>query len=114
MAQAGKFREQVTFQQLVNSDGLTDAYGNSLEAWGGAVKRFADIIERPGRERVEGGALIGTATATVRVRADTKTQAIDESWRILMRGKYWDIESAIQIDQKGRVLEFLVQSGTAP
>jgi head-tail adaptor len=113
MAQAGKFRERVTFQRLVDSDGEADAYGNTFEAWGGDVRRYADIIERPGKERVEGGALADVGTATVRVRADTVTQAIDNSWRIWMRGQYWDIEGAIQVDRKGAVLEFAAQKGTA-
>ena len=113
MAQSGKFRERVTFQCLVDQTGETDKYGNTLDAWGSEVERWADVIERPGKESIEGGALAGVNTATVRVRGDSITKQIGTDWRIYMRGVFWDIESAIQIDRKGAVLEFMAQKGTA-
>lgn len=111
MAQAGKFREKVTFQSLIEGD--VDQYGNSRTAWGNGIERFADIIERPGRERIEGGALAGVNTATLRVRSDNITQQIGTDWRIYMRGQFWDIESVIQVDRKGSILEIMAQKGTA-
>jgi len=114
MAQSGKFRERVTFQSLTNGSGTTDKYGNALDSWGNDVERWADIIERPGRERIEGGALAGVNTATVRVRKDSITSQIGTGWRVYARGQYWDIESAIQVDRPGAVLEFMAQKGTAP
>lgn len=114
MAQAGKFRERVTFQRLTNGSGTTDKYGNTKDDWGDPIERWADIIERPGRERIEGGALTGVNTATVRVRADSITRQIGSDWRMYARGAYWDIESGIQVDRAGAVLEFLAQKGTAP
>ena len=112
MAQSGKFRERVTFQSLTEEP--ADQYGNTKTGWGGDVARWADVVERPGREQIEGGVLAGVSTATIRVRKDGVTSQIDESWRVYMRGRFWDIESAIQIDRKGAVLEFLAQKGTAP
>ncbi len=113
MAQAGKFRERVTFQRLTNGSGTTDKYGNALDAWGGDVERWADIIERPGRERIEGGALASVNTATVRVRADSATKTIGTGWRMYARGVYWDIESEIQVDRAGSIIEIMAQKGTA-
>ena len=114
MAQSGKFRERVTFQGLANVDRATDKYGNALDAWAHQFERWADVIERPGRERVEGGALAGVNTATVRVRKDRYTSYLDAGWRIYMRGQYWDSEGVIQVDRKGSVLEIMAQKGTAP
>lgn len=113
MARAGKFRELVTFQQLVDGDASGDGYGNSLDTWGGDVARWADVIERPGRERVQGGVMADNGTATVRVRSDSTSNTIGTDWRVYMRGQYWDIESALQVDRKGAVLEFLVSEGSA-
>lgn len=111
MAQSGKFRERVTFQSLI--EGGADAYGNSRSAWGNDIVRMADVIERPGRERIEGGALSGVNTATVRVRADSVTRQIATDWRLYMRLQFWDIESVIQVDRKGSIIEILAQKGTA-
>lgn len=112
MAQAGKFRERVTFQSLREGD--VDQYGNSLTEWGHEVERWADVVVRTGRERVTGGAVAGVNVATVRVRSDSITQQIGNNWRVYMRGKYWNITSdPVQTDRKGGVLEIVAETGTA-
>lgn len=114
MAQAGKFRERVTFQSLTNSSGTTDKYGNALDAWGADVSRWADVVVRTGRERVTGGAVAGVNVATVRVRSDSVTQTIGNDWCVFMRGKYWNITSdPAQTTRAGAVLEIVAETGTA-
>jgi head-tail adaptor len=112
MAQAGKFRERVTFQSLTS--GAADAYGNTLTAWGSDIVRWADVVVRTGRERVTGGAVAGVNVATVRVRSDSLTQTIGTDWRVYMRGKYWNITSdPAQTTRAGAVLELVAETGTA-
>jgi SPP1 family predicted phage head-tail adaptor len=114
MAQAGKFRERVTFQSLTNSSGTTDKYGNALDSWGNDLERWADVVVRTGRERVTGGAVAGVNVATVRVRSDSATSQIGNDWRVLMRGKYWNITSdPAQTTRQGAVLEIVAETGTA-
>lgn len=111
MARAGLFRDRITFQRMAAS---ADAYGNTTAAWADHAYRHADFRERLGKEAIEGGALQDVAAATMRVRADTVTEAVTVADRVTARGTTWAIRSISQVDAAGAVLEMLLEKGVAP
>ena len=110
MARSGLFRDRVTFQRMAST---TDDYGNTTGTWSDHDSRYAHLIERLGQEDIEQGALQDVAVATMRVRADTLTNAITTADRVLARGIYWAITSIMQVSAKGDLLEMRLEKGIA-
>ena len=110
MARAGLFRDRVTFQRMAST---TDDYGNTTGTWSDHANRYAHLIERLGQEDIEQGALQDVAVATMRVRADTLTNAITTADRVLARGVYWAITSIMQVTARGDLLELKLEKGIA-
>lgn len=111
MAKAGNLREKAIFKQL--SVGAVDAYGNTYTGWVVRVTRMVDLIERVGREAIEGGALSDVVQATLRLRKDSATSAIKTSDMVTVRGKDWAVKSIVQLDRKGTMLDILIERGVA-
>lgn len=111
MAKAGNLREKAVFKQL--SAGAIDAYGNQYTGWVVRVTRMVDLIERVGREAIEGGALSDVVQATLRMRKDTATSAIKTSDMVTVRGNDWSVKSIVQLDRKGTILDVLIERGVA-
>jgi head-tail adaptor len=91
----------------------TDDYGNTTGTWSDHASRYAHLIERLGQEDIEQGALQDVAVATMRVRADTLTNAITTADRVLARGVYWAITSIMQVTARGDLLEIKLEKGIA-
>lgn len=111
MARAGRFRERAAFERL--AEGSVDAYGNTYTGWEALVTRWADLVERTGKESIEGGALSGVGMGHLRVRKDSATAAITTADRVTVRGATWAITNIIQTDAKGSHLEFQIERGVA-
>ena len=111
MVKAGLFRDRVTFQRL--SEGDVDAYGNVYSGWENLATRSADLREQKGRERINGGALLDQAMATMRVRSDSTTQSVTSADRVIARGITWAIKDVMQVDAKNTQIEFLLEKGVA-
>lgn len=111
MVNSGLFRDRVTFQRL--SAGAVDAYGNVYSGWADLATRSADLREQKGRERINGGALLDQAMATMRVRSDSTTRGITSADRVLARGITWAIKDVMQVDAKNTQIEFLLEKGVA-
>ncbi len=111
MARAGGYRDRATIQRL-NAPG-TDAYGNTSTAWADLTSRWVNLRETPGKEQIQSGAQMGVNMATMRLRKDTVTAAVTTADRVSVRGTTWDIESVIQLDAKGREMEFTLKRGVA-
>ena len=111
MVNAGLFRDRVTFQRL--SESAVDAYGNVYSGWADLATRSADLREQKGRERINGGALLDQAMATMRVRSDSTTQGITSADRVIARGITWAIKDVMQVDAKNTQIEFLLEKGVA-
>jgi len=111
MVNAGLFRDRVTFQRL--SESAVDAYGNVYSGWADLATRSADLREQKGRERINGGALLDQAMATMRVRSDSTTQGITSADRVIARGITWAIKDVMQVDAKNTQIEFLIEKGVA-
>lgn len=110
MARAGLFRDRVTFERMAST---TDDFGNVSGSWSTLASRYGHMIERTGKEETTQGALMDVSTATLRVRADSTTEAVHEADRVIARGKTWAIRSIIQVDAKGDILEMLIEKGVA-
>jgi SPP1 family predicted phage head-tail adaptor len=111
MVRAGLYRERAEFQRLV--EGAVDDYGNSYTGWKTLAKRSAEMIERTGKEAIQGGALADVGPATMRVRKDSVTETVTAADRVIIRGKTWAIKDVMQVDAKGTVLEFHLMRGVA-
>ena len=59
MARAGLYRDRVTFQRMAQA---TDDYGNVTSTFSDHAKRNAHIIERLGKDEIEGDAVVVTAS----------------------------------------------------
>jgi len=111
MVKAGLYREKATFQRL--SEGAVDDYGNVYSGWANLGTRAADMRERTGKEKIEGGALLDVGMATMRCRSDSFTSGITSADRVYIRNTTWAIKNVTQIDAKDTVIEFLLERGVA-
>jgi head-tail adaptor len=53
MAKAGQLREVAVFERLTS--GAVDAYGNIYSGWSSLATRNVDLVERLGKEAIQGG-----------------------------------------------------------
>ena len=107
----GQYRDPITVERQANTP---DAYGNVGGAWETLLTTRADIRETPGKERIQGGALESTRTATIRVRGHSATEAITPADRIIARGETWNIRSGpVLVRHAPEVIEFLCETGVA-
>lgn len=111
MVKAGLYREKATFQRL--SEGSVDDYGNVYSGWANLGTRAADMRERTGKEKIEGGALLDVGMATMRCRSDSFTRGVTSADRVSIRGTTWAIKNVTQVDAKDTVMEFLLERGVA-
>lgn len=110
MAEAGKFRERVTFQRLVAG---ADDYGNTVNAWADHLTVWADVLERLGKEKLAAGAVESSRMATVRVRRSAASLGLTEADRVQMRGRAWNVRSIAAVGRKNELLEMLCEVGVA-
>ncbi|MEM1088698.1 MAG: phage head closure protein [Pseudomonadota bacterium] len=76
---AGKLRDWLEFQQRTNE---TDALGGQSENWVIQFTVAAEVIHLSGDERVEAARIAGRELYKIRVRSETRTQALStDSWR---------------------------------
>lgn len=111
MARAGLLRDRVTFQRMAST---TDDFGNTTGTFSDHFSRNAELIERIGKEEIQGGALADVSSAKLRVRSDAKTKALTAADRVSARGTTWAIRSIIQVSAKGDLLELALEKGVAP
>ena len=111
MAKAGQLREVAVFERLTS--GAVDAYGNIYSGWSSLATRSVDLVERLGKEAIQGGELSDVVPATMRVRKDSVSETITHADRVTVRGSIWAIKSIVQTDRKGEMLEMLIERGVA-
>lgn len=111
MPRAGGYRERATIERL--GEAPVDGYGNIKTGWVTLMTRWANLREVPGKEQIQSGAQVGVNMCTMRVRKDSETVAVTTADRVIVRGTTWDIESVIQLDARGREMEFTLKKGVA-
>ncbi|MBU2941410.1 head-tail adaptor protein [Shimia thalassica] len=115
---AGEFSDRAVFErrpsEAAGDDVAIDAYGNPTGDWVEVVSALANLRETPGREALMAGRPESKRTGTLRVHSWSKTRSITAGDRVLVRGATWGILSGpVQIDQRGRFLEFTIETGGA-
>ena len=111
MANAGRLREVAVFERLTS--GAVDDYGNIYSGWSSLATRNVDLVERLGKEAIQGGELSDVVPATLRLRKDSVTSTFTHADRVTVRGALWAIKSIVQTDRKGAMLELLIERGVA-
>ena len=107
---AGRYRARAELQRMAST---IDAYGNTTGNWSALATRSAHILERLGKEEIQGGAISDVRSATMRVRADSITRGLTAADRVSSRGQIWAIRSIAQVDAQDNVLELLIERGVA-
>lgn len=109
--QAGRFRDEIIFQRLVEGD---DGYGNPVTGWDEDHHRdWGDLLETTGRERLAAGRIEAPTSATLRVRASPETVDLTDADRVLARGRLWNIRGIAAMGRKGEALDMLLEGGVA-
>ncbi len=95
----GKLRHRVTIQQLVNTD---DGAGGSIETWQNVATVWAAIEPLRGNERYAAQQVQSTLTHKVTIRY---REGIKPQMRLTYKGRIFDIESVIDIEERHHWLE---------
>ena len=97
----GKLRHRVTIQQLIRGD---DGYGGTIETWQDVATVWAVIEPLRGNERYTAQQVQSELThkVTIRYRAGIKPQM-----RLLYKGKTFEIEAVIDVEERHQWLELL-------
>lgn len=105
----GSLRHRVQFSRRKTEE--SDKYGNPKREYEPLFVVWGNVRETPGKERIAAGSVEGVRTAIVRIRSDSRTRELTSNDRIEARGKIWGILGIANADDKGAMLEILVQSG---
>lgn len=108
---AGRLNHRAQFLRKA-VDG-SDEYGNPSREYAPMFTVWANVRETTGKERVAAGSIENLRTATVRIRRTTATQGLTEGDQVQARGETWDILGIANADDKGVMLDLLVQAGGA-
>lgn len=112
-ASAGEMRGRVTFQRRTKTSG--DGAGNFEGPFTDFFARDARISPLVGGEEFTAARLQGISHASIRVRSDTLTRTVDNSWRAIDKRSNpqvaWDILAVMNMDEKNIWLEFTCSSG---
>lgn len=107
MMGAGNFRHQITFKRQ-GEEG--DDYGNPNGDFAALFTVWGNVRETPGKERVASGSVENNRTATIRIRNNLPTP-ITEADQAVARGETWNILGIAHADDKGAMLDLLVETG---
>lgn len=111
MAAAGKLRDRITIQRATAED---DGYGNvTAGPWADLMTVWADVMERPGGEKIASGALESSRMATIRVRRTSAVMGVRDADRVQARGVDWNIRSIAAVARNNDLIEFLCEAGVA-
>ena len=98
---AGKLRHRTTIQQLVNTD---DGAGGSIETWQNVATVWAAIEPLRGNERYTAQQVQSTLSHKVTIRYH---EGVKPQMRLTYKGRIFDIEAVIDIEERHRWLELL-------
>lgn len=111
MKGAGPLRHKITFNRQAE-DG-TDEYGNPMKAFALLFSTRGNVRETTGKERVRAGSVENTRTATIRIRSSAQARGLTEADQAVARGETWNILGIANADDKGAMLDLLVEAGVA-
>ncbi|HDZ80728.1 MAG TPA: head-tail adaptor protein [Roseobacter sp.] len=107
---AGRLRHRVAFNRQAT---VPDGYGNVTGEFAPLFTVWGNVRETTGKERVAAGSVENTRTATIRIRASSQSNGLTEADQAVARGETWNIRGIAQADDKGAMLDLLVEAGGA-
>jgi head-tail adaptor len=111
---AGAKRTRLLFQRRPNEE---DEYGNPQSgAFETIFEEMAELVPLKGTESVIAERLTGVQPYVVRVSSNSRTRAVDASWRLVdarKQTRVFNITSIADMDQKNRDLDILAREGVA-
>lgn len=110
MVSAGQLRKRVTFQVETR---VPDGGGGFSETWGGDIVVWGQLVPERGSERLEAGRLEAALGGVLRIRSSSETAVITEAYTVKIDGQRYQIRSISNPDQRGKVLEMVVEKGVA-
>lgn len=96
MAKPGRMDKLITIQQWGADSPAQDAYGAPSGTWTTYAKRWAEKIDKSGREFFQGG-LVGETTCIFKVRY---VDGLTSKMRISYDSEYYDIISIIPLGRQ--------------
>lgn len=109
---AGKLDTRCTFEKPVEA---SDGGGGTTITWTEQFKRwgaFAFPSLRAQQEAIAGGAVQSTTGGTLTVREDSSTKLITHEWRVVAKGRTWNVREVRPGERTG-YLRMAVESGAA-
>lgn len=115
MPGAGELRHRIGFFKRPSQ---ANAYGNPEGEFPDTpeFELFGKLAQKFGGEAIQAARLQGTATATITVRQNSKSEQVTTDWmaKDMNEGTIWNIRSGpVDPDDSRAFYEFLVQSGVA-
>ncbi len=109
--QAGKMKDRVSFQKLV--DGAANEFNTVEKGYVTQFTRPAYVYPVPGKQVIESGRQVGMKVAELSLRYDDDTREVTPAWRALFRDEDWKIESVTRMGNKRRTLKIVATDGKA-
>ena len=106
----GRMRHRVAFNRKKLVD---DGFGNVTGDFEPLFTVWGNVRETTGKERVAAGSVENTRTATIRIRSSTQSRGLTEADQAVARGETWNIRGIAFADDKGTMLDLLVEAGGA-
>lgn len=103
------FRHKITIQRKQDAP---DGFGGSVTTWVNVAQPWARMKPKSGSEKVYLGRLDAKSMASIVVRYNSN-YAILESDKLIARGVEYNIRSIVNIEERDKYLELLVESGVA-
>jgi len=104
----GRMRHRVAFNRKKLVD---DGFGNVTGDFEPLFTVWGNVRETTGKERVAAGSVENTRTATIRIRSSTQSRGLTEADQAVARGETWNIRGIAFADDKGTMLDLLVEAG---
>jgi SPP1 family predicted phage head-tail adaptor len=107
---AGRLRHRVTIERTVET---VNAVGGVTRSWTAIARRYAGIEPVSGREFVNADQTNSTVTHRIMLRADGQLTLTPKD-RIVFGTRVFGIESVMDRDERGKVLEVMASEDTDP
>lgn len=106
---AGKYSARVTFYRM--TEGARDATGQPVVVWSVLAPRWGNIRMTPGKEAIAAGRVEDTATATLRVQADSLTELLTGRDAVVAKGRLWIIKGIAVATDRDREIDLRLETG---
>jgi SPP1 family predicted phage head-tail adaptor len=110
MLNAGALNQRITLQRAVAT---RDATGDDIVSWTTVRDVWARVIPIRGREAFVQGVSLSEMDTRFLVRWASDLAAMDSRWRVLHRGRVYDLVSVAEAHMGRELLELLAKTGAS-